>query len=472
MTRNFRNFLFFCFGLFLGGVSTYAAAETVPATSTNSAWRYHWGGYETPSALCTSFAAINGVTQDFGGYDSESQIWCKYANGPNVGSRSGTYTRGRVCDPPGTLANGGSWCVGYTCPTGQNWTLSGSYCTRPDCAAGEVRQSDGTCLVPCPAGETKNSAGVCSGTCYSLVVSPSGSCLKATTCIPGMEPGVAPNQAICADQKPDDRCPSGGIVIGTFNGKPMCISPPPKDSTCDSLGGTVVGTINGQPICSQANNPTCPGGGASIGSVNGQPVCNSSCPSGQASGTVNGVTSCYPVSPTTNKTTTQKSTSQTTSNTTTSTDPGTPNSSSTSTSTTACEGTRCTTTTILNTGSGTVTSTKEEDKGDYCSKYPKASVCTGETEAEKFCEDNPDAISCMKAGSVPEEGALPSQANSISSINVVSVASNATCPADIPLPKGMKFEWGPICSWAEALRPIVLALAWLAAGLIVLGVNF
>lgn len=441
MTRNFRNFLFLFFGFVLGGVATYAAAETVAAT------QGRW-------ARCTVTQSAPGLA-----FPLSADVATMYAAA--CAAAGGNWHSYQGCT---SLPNGAGTVFGCFNGITNNQCPDASYTL--DMATRLCSRSD------CPIGETKNSAGVCSGTCYSLVVSPSGSCLKATTCSPGMEPGVAPSQPICADQKPDERCPAGGIVIGTFNGKPMCISPPPKDSTCDSLGGTVVGTINGQPICSQANNPTCPGGGASIGSVNGQPVCNSSCPSGQASGTVNGVTSCYPVSPTTNKTTTQKSTSQTTSNTTTSTDPGTPNSSSTSTSTTACEGTRCTTTTILNTGSGTVTSTKEEDKGDYCSKNPKASVCTGETEAEKFCEDNPDAISCMKAGSVPEEGALPSQANSISSINVVSVASNATCPADIPLPKGMKFEWGPICSWAEALRPIVLALAWLAAGLIVLGVNF
>jgi len=43
------------------------------------------------------------------------------------------------------------------------------------------------------------------------------------------------------------------------------------------------------------------------------------------------------------------------------------------------------------------------------------------------------------------------------------------CPAPIPLPKGMQLEFTTVCSFASALRPLVLALAWLGAAFIVLG---
>lgn len=47
-----------------------------------------------------------------------------------------------------------------------------------------------------------------------------------------------------------------------------------------------------------------------------------------------------------------------------------------------------------------------------------------------------------------------------------------SCPVDIPLSfMGHAFgmSWGGICSFASMIRPIVLAMAWLGAALIVVG---
>jgi hypothetical protein len=55
------------------------------------------------------------------------------------------------------------------------------------------------------------------------------------------------------------------------------------------------------------------------------------------------------------------------------------------------------------------------------------------------------------------------------SITAVGGMGAGSCPADIPLPKGMSFSFSGICQAADALRPVVIALAWLSAGLIFLG---
>jgi hypothetical protein len=57
----------------------------------------------------------------------------------------------------------------------------------------------------------------------------------------------------------------------------------------------------------------------------------------------------------------------------------------------------------------------------------------------------------------------------LDAITPVSGFSTGSCPADIPLPRGMSFSWAPICTTANTLRPLIIALAWLSALLIVVG---
>jgi hypothetical protein len=146
--------------------------------------------------------------------------------------------------------------------------------------------------------------------------------------------------------------------------------------------------------------------------------------------------------------------------------------STTKNETTTCTGGKCTTTTTetISGGGGTTTGTVEQDQGSFCRENPAHPAC--KSEEKNYCDENPEVAGCKELGDPGTETDLTSEAKGVSSISVVSVASNASCPADISLPKGMKFEWAPICQWAEALRPIVLALAWLAAGIIVLGGSF
>lgn len=69
----------------------------------------------------------------------------------------------------------------------------------------------------------------------------------------------------------------------------------------------------------------------------------------------------------------------------------------------------------------------------------------------------------------PVDTAVATTPNSLSSITPFSLGSARVCPAAIPLPKGAEFSFDGACFVADGLRPVLLALAWLAAGLIAFG---
>jgi hypothetical protein len=134
----------------------------------------------------------------------------------------------------------------------------------------------------------------------------------------------------------------------------------------------------------------------------------------------------------------------------------------------------CTTTTTTTTtpsGGGTpttstTTGTTSGTKASYCAENPTAQICRGQTD----CEQNPDRASCKELGSAPENPDLLTQEIGVSSITPVFVnGAAAACPADMPLPKGMAFEWDGACMFVEGLRPVILAIAWLTAGFILFG---
>ena len=466
MIRELRLLMYFFVGFMLSAVSLLSYAETIPA-NTETVTNGQPTGWKTQGNLLKTSALL--ACQDWGGSSAYVVSTTGGMNGAGY-CRVGSYETGGsllIACAAGSSANASGLCTGtaYICPAGQNWTLSGANCTRPDCAAGTTRGANGVCST------TTN-------TCAALVVTSTGSCVKSIPCGPD---STLPldfallNAPICSDQKKDETncAASGGIVVGMFNGKPICLSPPPKDDACAALGGVVNGTLNGQPICSKASgNPLCSNGTQSSGTVNGQPVCQMACPSGELQGSVNGVAGCYPAGKTTDKSTTQKSTDTGSTKTTTTTGPaGSGTSTSTESSSTTCTGERCTTKTTTTDGAGNEkTETTEADKGDFCSKYPKSTVCTGESEQDKYCTDNPDSLSCLETGTPTEEGALSTVDKSlVSSITPVNIASMSGCPADVQLGKGVYMTYSGICQYAEGLRPIVLASAWLIAGLIVLG---
>lgn len=88
------------------------------------------------------------------------------------------------------------------------------------------------------------------------------------------------------------------------------------------------------------------------------------------------------------------------------------------------------------------------------------------------CEKYPDNIGCAKFGNAPTSEVLPVTDVPIS-LNPVSLGSGS-CPAPLTasLSKGLalSFSFAPICTIATAIAPLVIAIAWLIAGYMVVGV--
>lgn len=125
------------------------------------------------------------------------------------------------------------------------------------------------------------------------------------------------------------------------------------------------------------------------------------------------------------------------------------------------------------------TTAQKEKETDYCRKNPNEAVCkltkTGETndkpkEDAGTCKDGDTSAACAKLDNAPTGEELPTSSIGVSSIGVVSVSSSASCPQGPQMPFGIGYmPLDGICSLASGIRPIILALAWLSAGLIVIG---
>lgn len=72
--------------------------------------------------------------------------------------------------------------------------------------------------------------------------------------------------------------------------------------------------------------------------------------------------------------------------------------------------------------------------------------------------------------SIPAAEALLTGDGGVSTITPVDVGGPAAvCPPPMQLPHGIVWSWSTVCDFASFLRPIILALAWLSAGVLVLG---
>lgn len=358
-----------------------------------------------------------------------------YLQGPGSTTCYGTKTQ--ACNARCTEAGRGGIYSNATynaetnptcyCNTGGAWNYGYSSCTSQptySCPTGQNWTLTGTtCTRPdCGAGTMRDPAtGICITDCNSAASKANtGKWFEGAGSMPG---------SLCVD--------------GCGFSAPACVG----------FGGTNWGCQAGA-----ATGQNCSGAGVSQADA-AKKACMEQ---GQGYGTINGITVCSGAASSTKTTGTK---------TTTTTPPGGSPSSTSKTESTTCEGGKCTTTTTETGPGGTTTGTVEQDPATFCASNPTHPSCK-KNEQEDYCKLHPETAGCKELGTAPEEGNVSEVAKGVNSITVVSVASNASCPADIPLPKGMKFEWGPICQWAESLRPVVLALAWLAAGIIVLGGSF
>lgn len=94
-------------------------------------------------------------------------------------------------------------------------------------------------------------------------------------------------------------------------------------------------------------------------------------------------------------------------------------------------------------------------------------VAPTESECDKF----PSSLGCSNLDQ-PSPESLGTENRNISLIAPVSIGAAGACPAPLTasfLGQAVEFSFDPLCDYANALRPLVLSLAWLSAGIIFIG---
>lgn len=489
MTRGVRLALYFVVGLLLGGWIVVANAETIAATSSVETAKQGYGvnpWYATAELGCKAYLSSTYPSYSYDKYVAGSNGWqftCYglNANGASVGLASirlATYCP----STPSIYQNGvvSMTCTGtvYTCPSGQGWVLSGSTCTRDNCPEGQTRQSDGSCVPSCESGSSVLNGQCVSDVCPDGSPRSSGTTCRGQACISSNNSEFS-SQPSSLGASVKDVCGNNGCWTSWWVSdegsqrrpslRGACDpSAPPEDKEC--AAGMVKQTVGATTKC-YPEEGTCPSKGMCSGKVNNVTVCIACSPGTETKTPVPGGTKTETVNGDGTKTQISEfgSGSETKTETKTTNPDGSTSTSGVGTGTkktTTCTGDTCTTktettTTITNPDGTTSTSvgvtTETSDKGTYCEKNPKSQACTGEASGDD-----------IDFGNVPEEGALTEQSRGVQSVTVIDLPSNASCPSDIRLPVG-SLSWGPICDAASWLKPLILAFAWLSAGLIVIG---
>lgn len=87
------------------------------------------------------------------------------------------------------------------------------------------------------------------------------------------------------------------------------------------------------------------------------------------------------------------------------------------------------------------------------------------------CDKYPNSLGCANLDSPLSED-LQTQARGPSLITPVSLGGSGSCPAPLTatvMGHVVEMSFDPLCQYANALRPLVLALAWLSAGVLFIG---
>jgi hypothetical protein len=465
-------------------------ADTYPASSY---WQWYDGRisqwnlthHDSASAACTAAASSYGWTGTVSGTNT-----CLVQN-PNGSGSINVVLR--------SILN---------CPYGG--TLSGGQCIdAPSCPDGQPRNAAGECLPPppeCPPQGEKKTIAVCNmnsqntdstmnltiggnsaktavyeqcnytytdgdfvpenGTTSSGCYIPQGTELVNGTyevCCSYEATSVGTNSdSIETAKNPDAAKPDSAPVAATDDGK--CVSDSKGNQVCsqDGTSGQSCGTVNGTKVCVDNTNPNAPP------TIEGKtPTATETCtwsngelkcvtttdnPDPDASPTnegcivVNGKQYCI-----------NKDTKEITEETIVTDPDGTVRRVKTKTTNTI----------------GDDDETIEETTNPDGSKTTTKSGGNGEGDGKTDCDKYPNAIGCqdITKGSVPAKDAIQT-INVPASLDYTSWGSGS-CPEDIPvnLSGGVNTGWSfqPACDFAEGLRPILVAIAFLIAGRIVLG---
>lgn len=97
-----------------------------------------------------------------------------------------------------------------------------------------------------------------------------------------------------------------------------------------------------------------------------------------------------------------------------------------------------------------------------------------EKEKPTFCEANPMSIACAEMGELQDEK-LEVEERPVDVSYTPWGSSTSQCPADKVIPlwddQSITISYSPVCQFASLLRPLVIALAFVAAGFIVAGIT-
>lgn len=439
-----------------------AHAETIPASSQTyesslQPWRNNVGLTQftgaTPSVACESFrptylgsdSSLVGVTRV-----TDLQYTCNFLFRGSPHNSTYVVTQ-RFCSAGDVLDNVSGLCTkALGCPSGQSWTLSGSSCTRPDCQLGYDRNASGVCVKDCtgkagqptpsPSYQFPNggfpSVGGCMVRCATNRQSGGGTSLVPLTLV-------------------GDSCTyTGTSAEGDMSTEGVGFKPEPKaPKTPADCIGSGMGYIQGSTGTTCVASSDAPAGQKPETSHKGGEESGKTGPDGKPD----------PNAPDYNKKEkdTQNKDGKTT-ETTEETTKGVPDGSG---------GTTCPAgfTLVPGTTNCTKSTTTTKDTSDYCAENPKSPVCKGTEEADA-CIENPDRIGCVDMGAVPTTDPLREEERGVSIITPVQLAENHSCPQGVTLPKGIgSFDWQPMCDYASALKPVILAIAWLSAFFIVMG---
>lgn len=87
-----------------------------------------------------------------------------------------------------------------------------------------------------------------------------------------------------------------------------------------------------------------------------------------------------------------------------------------------------------------------------------------------LCDQYPDILACQKVDAAPTPDALDTKDKAISITPDAGWGGGAgSCPAGRALSHGAVYSFQPVCDFATGVRPVLIAVAWLAAGLILIG---
>ncbi len=413
---------------------------------------------------CSAVRTANGQTYDMGPLNAKTPF-CNGSDGYNATSEM---------------------CVGYTCPTGQNWTLNGSTCSRPDCPAGETRQSDGTCSAPCPGRQVKRD-GQCACDPNQLPGRPVGGewpWMKLT--------GASSPSKVC-----DDYCERNtGFGLGGGGTWHVEVTTWTGAKCNGTSANTEAPTPNKPPPCAAAEGVMT----SSSGSVRCVPEGTPGASTPSVGTTTSTVT--HPDGSTTTTTTTttrDPTTGVTTTSSTTTNNPG-PGGGTQS----GQPGTTTTTTDASGNGGGNGNGDGEDDGSDFCAKHPDSIVCKNNTfsgscnegESAPTCEG--DAALCatakaafeLKCGSLGKKGTeygqkliegqddkageLPDPKNpenhNVGSLNYSD--GGGACPPDLVfhvMGRSTTISMTEVCTIGGWLGNIGVALSLLIGGFIVIG---